>query len=122
MAAGGFKEFVAGETLDQDEINDFLMQGMLVFAGTAARGSAITSPVEGQFTYLADSDKVEFYDSTQWVELSTTPGAAVVSATTGSPTLGTVSSGGTTYNVYSFTGDGSITFSDAGCRTLDAPF
>jgi hypothetical protein len=32
------------------------MQGMLVFAGTAARGSAITSPVEGQFTYLADSD------------------------------------------------------------------
>jgi hypothetical protein len=45
MAAGGFKEFVAGETLDQDEINDFLMQGMLVFAGTAARGSAITSPV-----------------------------------------------------------------------------
>ena len=72
MAAGGFKEFVAGETLDQDEINDFLMQGMLVFAGTAARGSAITSPVEGQFTYLADSDKVEFYDSTQWVELSST--------------------------------------------------
>jgi hypothetical protein len=43
MAAGGFKEFVAGETLDEDEINDFLMQGVLVFAGTAARGSAITT-------------------------------------------------------------------------------
>ena len=28
MAAGGFKEFVAGETLDQDEINDFLMLGV----------------------------------------------------------------------------------------------
>jgi hypothetical protein len=43
------------------------MQGMLVFAGTAARGSAITSPVEGQFTYLADSDTVEFYDgSSVW--------------------------------------------------------
>jgi len=118
VAAGGFKEFVAGETLDQDEINNFLMQGMLVFAGTAARGSAITAPVEGQFTYLADSDKVEFYDSTQWVELSTTPGAAVVSGTTGSPTLGTVSSGGTTYNVYSFTGSGSITFSEAGFAEL----
>jgi hypothetical protein len=38
MAAGGYKEFVAGETLDQDEINDYLMQGMLVFAGTAPLG------------------------------------------------------------------------------------
>jgi len=118
MAAGGFKEFVAGETLDQDEINDFLMQGMLVFAGTAARGSAITAPVEGQFSFLTDTDAVEFYDGSAWVELSTTPGAAVVSGTTGSPTLGTVSSGGTTYNVYSFTGSGSITFSEAGFAEL----
>jgi hypothetical protein len=70
MAAGGFREFVAGEILDEEEINDFLMQGMLVFAGTAARGSAITSPVEGQFTFLKDSDTVEFYDGSAWVELS----------------------------------------------------
>jgi hypothetical protein len=81
MAAGGFKEFVAGETLDEDEINDFLMQGMLVFAGTAARGSAITSPVEGQFSFLADSDTVEFYDGTAWVQLSTEAPYAEVSTT-----------------------------------------
>lgn len=114
MAAGGFKEFIAGETLDEDEINDFLMQGVLVFAGTAARASAIPAPVEGQFSYLSDSNNVEFYDGSDWVELSTTPGAAVVGSTTGSPTVGTVASGGTTYNVYSFTGSGSITFSDPG--------
>ena len=114
MAAGGFKEFVAGEVLDEDEINDFLMQGVLVFAGTAARGSAITSPVEGQFSFLKDSDSVEFHDGSDWVPLSSGPGAAVISGTTGSPTLGTVTTGGTTYNVYSFTGDGSITFSEAG--------
>jgi hypothetical protein len=70
MAAGGFKEFVAGEVLDEDEINDFLMQGVLVFPGTAARGSAITSPVEGQFSFLADSDSVEFYDGSGWVALA----------------------------------------------------
>jgi hypothetical protein len=73
MAAGGFKEFVAGEVLDEDEINDFLMQGVLVFAGTAARGSAITSPVEGQFSFLADSDSVEFYDGSAWVAFSGAP-------------------------------------------------
>jgi hypothetical protein len=73
MAAGGFKEFVAGETLDEDEINDFLMQGVLVFAGTAARGSAIPNPVEGQFSFRTDDDVLEFYDSTDWVALSTPP-------------------------------------------------
>jgi len=118
MAAGGFREFVAGETLDEEKINDFLMQGMLVFAGTAARGSAITSPVEGQFSFLADSDSVEFYDGSGWVELQTETPYAVVSATTGSATLGTVVSGDTTFNVYQFTGDGSITFSEAGVVDL----
>jgi hypothetical protein len=73
MAAGGFKEFQAGEVLDQDDINDYLLQGMLVFAGTAARGSAITSPVEGQFSFLADSDSVEFYDGSAWVEFESGP-------------------------------------------------
>jgi hypothetical protein len=70
MAAGGFREFVPGEVLDEDKINDFLMQGMLVFGGTAARGSAITSPVEGQFSFLTDTDTVEFYDGSAWVEFS----------------------------------------------------
>jgi hypothetical protein len=73
MAAGGFKEFVAGEVLDEDEINDFLMQGVLVFAGTAARGSAITSPVEGQFAFLKDSDSLTYYSGTAWEELSSEP-------------------------------------------------
>ena len=70
MAAGGFKEFVAGEILDQDDINDYLMQGVLVFAGTAARGSAITSPVEGQFAFLKDSDQLTYYSGTAWEELA----------------------------------------------------
>jgi hypothetical protein len=73
MAAGGFREFVAGEVLDENEINDYLMQGVLVFAGTAARGSAITAPVEGQFSFLKDSDSVEFFDGSQWVEFSVSP-------------------------------------------------
>jgi hypothetical protein len=70
MAAGGFKEFVAGETLDEDEINDYLMQGMLVFAGTAARGSAIPSPSEGMVTYRSDDDTVEVFDGSAFVPIS----------------------------------------------------
>jgi hypothetical protein len=73
MAAGGFKEFVAGEVLDEDEINDFLMQGVLVFAGTAARGSAITAPVEGQFAWLNDSDSLTYYSGSAWEDFAVTP-------------------------------------------------
>ena len=114
MAAGGFRTFVAGEVLDEDEINDYLMQGVLVFAGTAARGSAITAPVEGQFSYLSDSNSVQFYNGSAWTAFAGQSAPAVVSATTGSPTLGTVVSGADTFITYSYTGDGSITFSDAG--------
>jgi hypothetical protein len=115
MAAGGFREFVAGEILDEEAINDYLLQGVLVFAGTAARGSAITSPVEGQFSFLKDSDSVEFYDGSNWVPFESGIGAAVISGTTGSPTItsGTVI-GGTAYDIYQFNGSGSITVADEG--------
>lgn len=70
MAAGGFRTFVAGETLDEDKINDFLMQGILVFDDSTARGSAIASPVHGQVSFLKDSNSTEFYDGSSWTELS----------------------------------------------------
>ena len=110
MAAGGFKEFVAGEVLDQDDINDFLMQGVLVFAGTAARGSAITAPVEGQFSFLKDSDSVEFYDGSAWQEFSTSPGSVV--ATGG--TFGTVTVQGVDFGVHTFTSNGTISVTAGG--------
>ena len=70
MAAGGFRTFVAGETLDEDKINDFLMQGVLVFADAAARDAAITAPVHGQVAFLKDTNETVFYDSTAWVPLA----------------------------------------------------
>lgn len=118
MPAGGFRTFVAGEVLDEGDINDFLMQGVLVFGGTAERGSAIGTPIEGQFSFLTDTDTLEFYDGSSWVEYETL-GEAVVSSTTGSPNIINYSSGGIDYRAYEFTGDGSITFSRPGsCDAL----
>jgi hypothetical protein len=71
MAAGGFRTFVAGETLDEDKINDFLMQGVLVFADATARDAAITSPVHGQVAFLKDVNETAFYDGSSWEPLST---------------------------------------------------
>jgi hypothetical protein len=67
MAAGlGFKTFTTGEVLTAADTNGYLMQGVLVFASSAARASAITSPQEGQYSFLKDTDALEFYNGTAW--------------------------------------------------------
>jgi hypothetical protein len=44
----GRKTFVAGDILTASQVNEFLMdQVVQVYAGTAARGSAIPSATEG---------------------------------------------------------------------------
>ena len=64
------KVFDAGEVLSATDVNEFLMNQMVMtFAGTAARGSAIPTPVEGMLTYLNDSDTFEFWNGSSFVEL-----------------------------------------------------
>lgn len=65
-----FKTFQVNEILTAADVNDYLAeQAVATFAGTAARGSAISSPVEGQVTYLQDTDAIEVYAGTAlgWV-------------------------------------------------------
>ena len=67
MAAGqGFKTFVTGEVLTAADTNGYLMQGVNVFANAAARTAAITSPQEGQMSYLKDTNSTEYYDGASW--------------------------------------------------------
>jgi hypothetical protein len=62
------KVFTAGEVLAAADVNEFLMdQSVQSFAGTAARGSAIPSPVEGMYTHLEDTDRLEFYNGSAWL-------------------------------------------------------
>jgi len=68
MAGAGFRTFAAGEVLSAANVNTYLMQqAIATFAGTAARSSAITSPSEGQFAYLADTDQLSYYTGSAWV-------------------------------------------------------
>jgi hypothetical protein len=61
------KEFEAFTRLDASDVNTFLMdQSVMSFAGTAARGSAITTPVEGMVTYLEDSNSLQLYNGSDW--------------------------------------------------------
>ena len=73
MAAGlGFKTFTTGEVLTAADTNGYLMQGVLVFADATARDAAITSPEEGQFAYLKDTNVTTYYTGSAWANLDTT--------------------------------------------------
>jgi hypothetical protein len=61
------KEFEAFTRLDASDVNDFLMdQTIMVFGGTAARGSAIATPTEGMYTHLNDTDSLEYWSGSAW--------------------------------------------------------
>lgn len=65
------KVFVAGEILTAADVNTNLAdQAVMTFAGTAARGSAIGTAVEGMVTYLEDTDQLEVYDGSDWSSAS----------------------------------------------------
>lgn len=73
MAAGlGFKTFATGDVLSATDVNGYLMQGVLVFASATARDAAITSPQEGQFAYLKDTNVTTYYTGSAWTNLDTT--------------------------------------------------
>jgi hypothetical protein len=71
MAAGlGFKEFTTGDVLTAADANGYLAsQVVMVFASSAARASAITSPQEGMITYLKDTNSTEYYSGSAYVAI-----------------------------------------------------
>jgi hypothetical protein len=68
MAGAGRKVFTAGDVLTASQVQDYLQdQAVMVFAGTAARSAAIATPTEGMLSYQKDTDAIEAYDGTNWV-------------------------------------------------------
>ena len=72
MSGLGRKVFTAGEVLTAANVQDYLQdQAVMVFAGTAARGSALGTAVvsEGMVTYLTDSNTITVYDGALWQQV-----------------------------------------------------
>ena len=135
MAAGlGFKTFTTGEVLTAADTNGYLMQGVLVFASSAARASAITSPQEGQYSFLKDTDALEYYSGSAWVGAPVGDITAVNTAVTSGLTGGAVSGAvdlslllnfnaqtGTTYTLVSTDLNKLVTTSNAAAVTVTVP-
>jgi len=135
MAAGlGFKTFTTGEVLTAADTNGYLMQGVLVFASSAARSAAVTSPQEGQYSYLKDTNATEYYDGSAWVAAPvgdiTAVNTAVTSGLTGGAASGAVdlslllnfnAQTGTTYTLVSTDLNKLVTTSNAAAVTVTVP-
>ena len=79
MAAGlGFKDFVTGEVLTAADVDGYLMQGVWVFADATARTAAVTSPQEGNYSFLKDTNSTEYYDGSAWVAVGGGGGGKVL--------------------------------------------
>jgi hypothetical protein len=71
MAAGlGYIEFTTGDVLTAASANGYLAsQVVMVFADSAARTAAITSPQEGMISYLKDTNATQYYSGSAWVSV-----------------------------------------------------
>jgi hypothetical protein len=63
----GFKTFVDDTVLPADEINGYLMQGILVFDDASDRDTALVGNLrEGQYAYLKSDNTTYVYSGTTW--------------------------------------------------------
>jgi hypothetical protein len=96
VAGLGRKTFVAGDVLTAAQVQGFLQdQAIMVFAGTSARGTGISSPSEGMFAYLNDSNTLTFYDGANW---QTYPASLTNTLITNGTVNTSTFNGGTAFN------------------------
>lgn len=80
-----FKVFTNGVPLPASDLNDYLMeQSIATFADSAARAAQLVSPVEGQLTYLADTDNHQYWNGSAWVNFGASQTLISTTTLTGS--------------------------------------
>jgi len=108
MPGLGRKTWSPGDTLNAADVNGYLMdQSVMVFAGTAARASAIPSPSAGMVAY-STATSLQVYNGSAWVDLSTGYGVATGGASTA------ITVGGTAYTLLTFTSSSTLTVTKSG--------
>lgn len=95
MAGAGYKLFVSGDVLTAAQVNNYLQQQVtMVFANSTARTTALSGVLaEGMMSYLQDTNAVEVYNGSSWVNVGNSGDITGVTAGTG------LSGGGTSGDV-----------------------
>jgi hypothetical protein len=87
----GRKVFTAGEILAASEVQGFLMdQSVMVFADAAERTAAIPSPEAGMHTFLTDTDSIEVFDGSSFVNANSLGGSIAATNVAGTLTAANI--------------------------------
>jgi len=63
----GFKVWTTGDLVNASDFNNYIQeQVVMVFDDSTARDTAISSPEEGMFCYLKDTNTLQFYSGSAW--------------------------------------------------------
>ena len=87
----GRKEWAADDVLSAADLEGYLMDQVVgVWANSSARASGYLAPIEGNLSYLQDTDLFYKWNGSAWVELSvtyaSTAGTAVYATNAGTAT------------------------------------
>jgi hypothetical protein len=91
-------------------------QSVIVFSSSAARGSAITAPIEGMVTYLEDTNVYQFWNGSAWTNLIPSVGLNLINTTTFTG-VSSVSLGSNASPIFSSTYDSYKIIFDSGSST-----
>ena len=101
MAGAGYRTFQSGEVLTSNNVQTYLMdQAVQVYAGTAARSSAVPSPSTGMVAY-STATGLQVFNGSAWTNV----GGASYGAATGGASTATISVAGTSYTMLTFSSD-----------------
>jgi hypothetical protein len=93
----GWRAWTIGEVVEADDFQSFVQDQVVQnYANSAARGSALgTAVAEGMVAYLQDTNLIEVYDGSQWVNFT----GDITGVTAGTALTGGGTSGNVTLNV-----------------------
>ena len=99
MAGAGWKSYSTGDLISATEFQTFIQdQVVQVYADSSARDTALgTNDAEGMFCFLKDSNTLQFYDGSAWVNFIGE--GDITGVTAGTNLSGGGSSGAVTINL-----------------------
>lgn len=65
----GFKVWTTGDLVNASDFNNYIQeQVVMVFDDTSNRDSSVSSPEEGMFCYLKDTNVLQYYTGSAWAD------------------------------------------------------